>query len=75
MTKNLLEVTDLRTYFFTEAGVVKAVDGISLSVEEGKTVGLVGESGSGKSVTAQSVLRIVPRPGRIVDGTRSRFLS
>lgn len=68
MTKNLLDVTSLRTYFFTEAGVVKAVDGISLSVEEGKTVGLVGESGSGKSVTAQSVLRIVPRPGRIVDG-------
>ena len=68
MTK-LLEVTDLRTYFFTEAGVVKAVDGISVSVEEGKTIGLVGESGSGKSVTAQSVLRIVPRPGKIVDGT------
>ena len=68
MTK-LLEVTDLRTYFFTEAGVVKAVDGISVSVEEGKTIGLVGESGSGKSVTAQSVLRIVPRPGKIVGGT------
>jgi len=65
----LLEVTDLRTYFFTEAGVVKAVDGISVSVEEGKTIGLVGESGSGKSVTAQSVLRIVPRPGKIVGGT------
>ena len=69
MTKLLLEVTDLRTYFFTEAGVVKAVDGISVSVEEGKTIGLVGESGSGKSVTAQSVLRIIPRPGRIVGGT------
>ena len=69
MTKQLLEVSDLRTYFFTEAGVVKAVDGISVSVEEGKTIGLVGESGSGKSVTAQSVLRIVPRPGRIVAGT------
>ena len=69
MTKQLLEVTDLRTYFFTEAGVVKAVDGISVLVEEGKTIGLVGESGSGKSVTAQSVLRIVPRPGRIVGGT------
>jgi len=68
MTKLLLEVTDLRTYFFTEAGVVKAVDGISVSVEEGKTIGLVGESGSGKSVTAQSVLRIIPRPGRIVGG-------
>jgi len=65
----LLEVTDLHTYFFTEAGVVKAVDGISVSVEDGKTICLVGESGSGKSVTAQSVLRIVPRPGRIVGGT------
>jgi peptide/nickel transport system ATP-binding protein len=69
MTKNLLTVQDLRTYFFTEAGVVKAVDGVSVKVDEGKTIGLVGESGSGKSVTAQSVLRIVPRPGRIVDGT------
>lgn len=64
-----LEISHLRTFFFTEAGVVKALDGISLTVEEGKTVGLVGESGSGKSVTAQSVLRIVPRPGRIVEGT------
>jgi oligopeptide/dipeptide ABC transporter ATP-binding protein len=68
MSKQLLDVSNLRTYFFTEAGVVKAVDGISLSVEEGKVIGLVGESGSGKSVTAQSVLRIVPRPGRIVEG-------
>jgi ABC-type dipeptide/oligopeptide/nickel transport system ATPase component len=69
LANQLLEVSNLRTYFFTEAGVVKAVDGISLNVEEGKTVGIVGESGSGKSVTAQSVLRIVPRPGRVVDGT------
>lgn len=69
MAKQLLKVSNLRTYFFTEAGVVKAVDGISLSVEVGKTVGIVGESGSGKSVTAQSVLRIVPRPGRVVGGT------
>jgi len=66
--KNLLEVSNLRTYFFTEAGIVKAVDGVSLTVQSGKTVSLVGESGSGKSVTAQSVLRIVPRPGRIVNG-------
>ncbi|HVP23028.1 MAG TPA: ABC transporter ATP-binding protein [Conexivisphaerales archaeon] len=65
----LLEIDDLRTYFFTEAGVVKAVDGISLKVEHGETHGLVGESGSGKSVTALSTLRIVPRPGKIVGGS------
>ncbi|MGA2460517.1 MAG: ABC transporter ATP-binding protein [Candidatus Bathyarchaeia archaeon] len=69
MTEKLLELSSLRTYFFTEAGVVKALDGISLEVNRGQTIGLVGESGSGKSVTAQSVLRIVPRPGRIVDGS------
>ena len=68
MINKLLEITDLRTYFFTEAGVVKAVDGISVDVAEGETIGLVGESGSGKSVTAQSALRIVPQPGKIVDG-------
>ncbi|MGB9622747.1 MAG: ABC transporter ATP-binding protein, partial [Candidatus Bathyarchaeia archaeon] len=65
---NLLEIENLKTYFFTEAGVVKAVDDVTFSVEKGTTVGLVGESGSGKSVTAQSVLRIVPRPGKIVGG-------
>jgi oligopeptide/dipeptide ABC transporter ATP-binding protein len=65
---NILEVHDLRTYFFTEAGVVKALEGINFSVEKGCTMGLVGESGSGKSVTSQSVLRIVPKPGKIVSG-------
>jgi oligopeptide/dipeptide ABC transporter ATP-binding protein len=69
VTERLLEISNLRTYFFTEAGVVKALDGMSLEVNKGQAVGLVGESGSGKSVTAQSVLRIVPRPGRIVDGS------
>jgi len=69
MADRLLEVSNLRTYFYTEAGVVKAVDGISLDVSTSETVGLVGESGSGKSVTAQSILRIVPPPGRIVDGS------
>ena len=69
MPEKLLEVSDLRTYFFTEAGVVKALDGVSLEVYKGQAVGLVGESGSGKSVTAQSVLRIVPRPGKIVSGS------
>jgi peptide/nickel transport system ATP-binding protein len=67
----LLDVNQLRTYFFTEAGVVKAVDGVSLDVIRGETHGLVGESGSGKSVTALSTLRIVPRPGKIVGGSIS----
>jgi peptide/nickel transport system ATP-binding protein len=69
MVGRLLDVSELRTYFFTEAGVVKAVDGISVNVDPGETIGLVGESGSGKSVTAQSALRIVPKPGRIVGGS------
>jgi peptide/nickel transport system ATP-binding protein len=69
MSDRLLEISNLRTYFFTEAGVVKAVDGISVDVASGETIGLVGESGSGKSVTAQSALRIVPQPGKIVDGS------
>ena len=69
MANALLEISNLRTYFFTEAGVVKAVDGVSIDVKPGETTGLVGESGSGKSVTAQSALRIVPRPGKIVDGS------
>jgi peptide/nickel transport system ATP-binding protein len=68
MTKELLEIQDLKTYFYTWAGVVKAVDGVSLKVREGETLGLVGESGSGKSVTALSTLRIVPKPGRIIGG-------
>jgi oligopeptide/dipeptide ABC transporter ATP-binding protein len=68
-TAPLLEVRDLRTWFFTSAGVVKAVDGVDLTVRRGEIVGLVGESGSGKSVTALSVMRLVDEPGRIVDGT------
>lgn len=65
----LLEVKDLRTYFYTQEGVVKAVDGTTYSVEEGETLGLVGESGCGKSVSALSILRLIPQPpGKIVSG-------
>jgi peptide/nickel transport system ATP-binding protein len=65
---SLLEIRDLQTHFFTSSRVVKAVDGVSLSVPEGGTLGIVGESGSGKSVTALSILRLVSEPGRIVGG-------
>ena len=68
MPESLLHIENLRTYFYTYAGIVRAVDGISLDVNRGETLGVVGESGSGKTVTAQSILRIVPSPGKIVDG-------
>jgi len=65
----LLEVKDLKTQFFTREGVVHAVDGVSYAVDEGKTLGLVGESGCGKSVSALSVMRLIPDPpGKIVEG-------
>ena len=66
---NILEVHDLKTYFYTSRGVVKAVDGVSFALKKGETLGLVGESGCGKSITCFSVIRLVPRPaGRIVGG-------
>jgi len=68
MSDTLLEVTDLRTQFFTDEGVVRAVDGVSFDIGEGEIVGLVGESGAGKSVVAQSILRLVEEPGEIVGG-------
>ena len=65
----LLEVKNLRTYFYTYEGVVKAVDGISYEVEEGETLAIVGESGCGKSVGALSLMRLIPDPpGKIMDG-------
>jgi len=68
MAKNLLEVKDLHTYFFTNKGTVKAVQGVDFTIEAGKTLGIVGESGSGKSVTSFSILNLIEHPGKIVKG-------
>ena len=69
MEKTVLEVKNLQTYFKTDAGVVKAVDGVSFNVAEGETLGLVGESGCGKSVTNLSIMKLIPSPpGKIVGG-------
>jgi len=66
----LLDVSNLKTYFYTDDGIVKAIDGIDFTVNEGETLGIVGESGCGKSVTAVSILRLVPKPsGKIVEGS------
>jgi ABC-type dipeptide/oligopeptide/nickel transport system ATPase component len=65
----LLRVEDLRTYFFTDDGLVKAVDGVTYQVRMGEVFGLVGESGCGKTVSALSLLRLIDPPGRIVGGT------
>ena len=69
MAEKLLDVRNLRTYFFTRAGVVKAIEDVSFYLAPGETLGLVGESGSGKSVTSLSVMRLIEDPpGKIVGG-------
>ena len=73
MAEPLLSIRNLHTFFYTEAGVARSVDGVSLEIASGETVGLVGESGCGKSVTAMSVLRLIRPPGRIEPGSEIRF--
>jgi peptide/nickel transport system ATP-binding protein len=69
MAERLLDVKNLKTHFFTDEGVVRAVDGVDLYIEKGETLGVVGESGCGKSVTALSIMKLIPQPpGRIVEG-------
>ena len=70
MSKNILTVKDLKTYFYTASGIAKAVDGVSFNIAKGETMGIVGESGSGKSVTSSSIIRLLPpRKGKIVGGS------
>ena len=73
MPSPLLSIRDLRTWFYTEGGIAKAVDGVSFDVGAGETVGIVGESGCGKSVTALSILRLIQPPGRIESGSVIEF--
>ena len=69
MAERLLEVKNLKTYFFTDEGIVRAVDGVDLHIDKSETLGVVGESGCGKSVTALSVMKLIPQPpGKIVEG-------
>ena len=65
----VLRINGMKTHFFTREGVVKAVDGVDLDVPRGKTVCVVGESGCGKSITARSIMRLIERPGQIIDGS------
>ena len=69
MVDTVLEVKNLKTYLFLASGVAKAVDGVSFSIKKGKTLGIVGESGSGKSMTASSIMRLLPKKiGKVIDG-------
>jgi peptide/nickel transport system ATP-binding protein len=69
LNETLIEVKDLKTYFYTDEGVVKAVDGVDFSIKKGKTLCVVGESGCGKSITARSIMRLIVPPGKIVEGS------
>jgi oligopeptide/dipeptide ABC transporter ATP-binding protein len=69
MPEMLLEISGLKTYYYAMAGVVKAVDDVSFTLKKGETIGLVGESGSGKSTVGFSILRLIPPPGRVVQGS------
>lgn len=69
MSEYLLDVQNVKTHFFTDKGVVKAVDGVNFRIKKGQTLGIVGESGSGKSVTSMSVMQLVEEPGKTVEGT------
>jgi peptide/nickel transport system ATP-binding protein len=74
MSERLLEVTDLRTWFRTDAGLARAVDGVSFHVDAGEVLGIVGESGCGKSVTSLSIMQLIPQPpGELVEGSSIRF--
>lgn len=68
MSEKLLEINNLKTHFFTEAGVVPSVDDVSFSIKKGEIVAVVGESGSGKSVTALSIMRLLDKAGKVVNG-------
>ena len=66
--ENVLEIKNLKTYFFTRRGVVPAVDGVDMRIGKGQVIGVVGESGCGKSMTAMSIVRLLSYPGKIVEG-------
>ena len=68
MSNELLRISNLKTHFFTDSGEVRAVDGVDLVVHENETLGMVGESGCGKSVTSLSAMRLIDKPGKIIEG-------
>ena len=67
--EKLLSIYNLKTHFFTRKGVVPAVDGVNIEVPKGKIIGVVGESGCGKSMTAMSIINLIKKPGKIVEGS------